>query len=59
MASESPDDRQRILLVTGFALSGLYSTNPNRKLARDFTRLVLACSTGFAAITMYIFFTRH
>jgi exopolysaccharide biosynthesis polyprenyl glycosylphosphotransferase len=40
-----------------FALSGLYSTNPNRKLARDLTRVVLACSTGFAGITIYVFFT--
>lgn len=39
-----------------FALSGLYSTNPNRKLAGDFTKIFLACSTGFAGITMYVFF---
>jgi len=40
-----------------FALSGLYGTNPNRKLARDLTRVLLACSTGFAGITIYVFFT--
>lgn len=40
-----------------FAVSGLYSTDPNRKLARDLTRVVTACSTGFAAITIYVFFT--
>ncbi len=40
-----------------FALSGLYNTDPNRKLARDLTRVVMACSTGFAAITIYVFFT--
>ncbi|MBI5728732.1 MAG: sugar transferase [Candidatus Magasanikbacteria bacterium] len=39
-----------------FALSGLYSTNPNRKLAGDFAKIILACSTGFAGITMYVFF---
>lgn len=39
-----------------FGLSGLYSTNPNRKLAGDFTKIFLACSTGFAGITMYVFF---
>lgn len=39
-----------------FALSGLYSPNPNRKLAGDFTKIFLACSTGFAGITMYVFF---
>ncbi len=40
-----------------FALSGLYSTNPNRKIARDLTRIIMAGSTGFAAITIYVFFT--
>lgn len=39
-----------------FAFSGLYNTNPNRKLAGDFTKIFLACSTGFAGITMYVFF---
>lgn len=39
-----------------FALSGLYSTNPNRKLAGDFAKIFLACSTGFAGITIYVFF---
>lgn len=52
-----------LLLITAlgwvviFALAGLYSTGPNRKLAGDLTRVVLACSTGFAAITIYVFFT--
>ncbi|MSU75037.1 MAG: sugar transferase [Candidatus Magasanikbacteria bacterium] len=40
-----------------FAFSGLYSANPNRKLARDLTRVVMACCTGFSAITIYVFFT--
>lgn len=40
-----------------FALSGLYSTNYNRKFANDLTRIIMACSTGFAAITIYVFFT--
>lgn len=40
-----------------FALSGLYRINPNRKFARDITKIVLACSTGFAAIAIYLFFT--
>lgn len=40
-----------------FALSGLYNNYPNRKLAGDLTRVILACSTGFAAITIYVFFT--
>lgn len=40
-----------------FALTGLYNTYPPRKLARDLTRIFLACSTGFAGITIYVFFT--
>ncbi len=40
-----------------FSLSGLYSTNPNRKFSREITRIISACSTGFAAITIYVFFT--
>lgn len=40
-----------------FALAGLYSTDPNRKLAWELNRLIFASSTGFAAITVYVFFT--
>lgn len=40
-----------------FALTGLYSANPNRKLTQELGRVFLACSTGFAAITIYVFFT--
>ena len=40
-----------------FALAGLYSTKPGRKLAGDLTRVIFAASTGFAAITIYVFFT--
>ena len=40
-----------------FALAGLYNTGSNRKLAGDLTRVILAASTGFAAITIYVFFT--
>jgi exopolysaccharide biosynthesis polyprenyl glycosylphosphotransferase len=40
-----------------FAFAGLYHTNPNRKLAKDLRRLVFACTTGFGAITIYVFFT--
>lgn len=39
-----------------FAISGLYSTNPNRKLSRELTRVFLACSTGLGAIALYIMF---
>lgn len=40
-----------------FAISGLYSTDPNRKLAKDVAKLFFACLTGFAAINSYIFFS--
>lgn len=40
-----------------YALSGLYTTNPNRKLADDLLRVISASSSGFAAITIYVFFT--
>lgn len=43
--------------VAIFALSGLYNTSPYRRLAEDLTGVILACSTGFAAITIYVFFT--
>jgi hypothetical protein len=39
-----------------FVLTGLYSANPNRKFSRDITRIIMGCSTGFAAITIYVFF---
>ncbi len=40
-----------------FALSGLYKTSYHRTLAGDLTKVVFACSTGFAAITIYVFFS--
>ena len=42
-----------------FALSGLYSVDPNRKLSRDLTRVILACSTGLAVVALYIMFTQQ
>ncbi len=42
-----------------FAIAGLYSTNPNRKLSRDLTRVVLACSAGLAVIAVYIMFSKQ
>lgn len=41
-----------------FAITGLYSTNPNRKLARDLTRVVLACSAGLGAVALYLLFAQ-
>lgn len=51
-----------VLIVAGgwiviFAISGLYNTNPNRKLTSELNRVFFACATGFAAITIYVFFT--
>lgn len=40
-----------------FALSGLYRISPPRRMLRDLPRIILACSTGFACITIYVFFT--
>lgn len=45
------------LWIIIFALSGLYRIDPNRKFAKDLGKIVLSCSTGFAAITIYIFFS--
>ncbi|MFA5128148.1 MAG: sugar transferase [Patescibacteria group bacterium] len=40
-----------------FALAGLYNTSGQRKMARDLPKIIFACSTGFAGITIYVFFT--
>lgn len=45
------------LWIIFFAFSGLYNTDPNFKFAKEFSKIVMACSTGFAAITIYVFFT--
>ena len=42
-----------------FALSGLYRTDPNKKLATDLVRILFACSTGVAAVAVYILFTQQ
>lgn len=39
-----------------FILAGLYSTKPTRRLTSELSRVLFACSTGLAAITIYIFF---
>lgn len=39
-----------------FILSGLYSFKPNRRYVNELSRVFFACSTGLAAITIYIFF---
>ncbi len=41
-----------------FALTGLYSTDPNRKLSRDLIRIIFACSVGLSAIALYVMFAQ-
>src|SRR3989339_279226 len=41
-----------------FMIVGLYSTDPNRKFARDLVRVLLACTTGLAAVAVYVMFTQ-
>ncbi len=40
-----------------FAICGAYSADPNRKLTKELGRVFTACAMGFAAITIYVFFT--
>lgn len=42
-----------------FAFAGLYSTDPNRKLAKDLSRVILACSAGLAAVAVYVLFSQQ
>jgi len=51
-----------VLFVAGawviiFAFAGLYNADPNRRILKDINRIFLACATGFAGITIYVFFT--
>ena len=52
-----------VLLITAFgwiviyAFAGLYSTDPNRKFSDDLLRIITASSSGFAAITIFVFFS--
>lgn len=41
-----------------FAFSGLYSTDPNKKLTHDLSRVFLACSTGLSVVAMYALFAQ-
>lgn len=40
-----------------FAIAGLYHTNPNQKLLKDLNKIFFACTAGFSAITIYVFFS--
>jgi len=46
-----------IFWILVFIIAGLYHTNPNQKLLKDLGKIFFACSTSFAAITIYVFFT--
>lgn len=48
-----------ILWLGIFAMSGLYTINSARKIVREVFRVVLACSFGFALITIIIFISRE
>jgi len=41
------------------SFAGLYSTDPNRKLAKDLSRVILACSTGLAVVAVYVLFSQQ
>jgi exopolysaccharide biosynthesis polyprenyl glycosylphosphotransferase len=45
-----------LIWIIIFAFSGLYSTLGHKTLINEIHRVVLACSTGFAFITIFIFF---
>ena len=40
-----------------FALTGLYSSDPNRKFSSELTRVFFGCSTGLSLLALYIFLT--
>ncbi|MDD2680814.1 MAG: sugar transferase [Patescibacteria group bacterium] len=42
-----------------FALAGMYSIRQPINVARELSRIILACSTGLALIAIYIFFQRE
>jgi exopolysaccharide biosynthesis polyprenyl glycosylphosphotransferase len=42
-----------------FAFAGLYTTDPNRRLASDFYKIFLACSSGLAGVALVLMFTQQ
>ncbi len=42
-----------------FAFAGLYSTDPNRKMAKDLQRVLSACTVGLAAVAIYVMFANE
>lgn len=41
-----------------FAMAGLYSPNPNRKLGRDLAHVVVSSAVGLALVALYIVFSQ-
>lgn len=48
-----------VIWIAIFAIAGLYSTNPNKKFAKETVKIVLACTVGLAAIALYVLFTQQ
>lgn len=48
-----------VLGIIIFAISGLYSIGPQKKLFKEFFRIVVAISATLLAIIIYIFFSRE
>lgn len=42
-----------------FAVNGLYSSNPNRKLSQDMNRIFVSSTAAIAIIAMYLLFTQE
>ncbi len=47
-----------ILWIVVFAVSGLYSINPNRKFAREILTVFLSCTVGLSLLALYIVFSQ-
>ncbi len=47
-----------VLWILIFALSGLYQIRSARKLAQEIRRIIIACASGFALVSIIIFFQR-
>ncbi len=48
-----------VVWLVVFALAGLYSVDPNRKLMNTIGRVFLACSAGLSVVALYIMFTQQ
>lgn len=42
-----------------FALNGLYTVDPNRKITQALNKIILGCSSGVAFVAMYVLFTNE